>query len=132
MTASVVWCSEFLATDPEVRFRFPALPDFLRSSGPESSSELYRPRDSRLSAKLVPTFCGCKVPRGQRDGSLRPYSRFSRPGPLLFLSSSSSIVLTRLMDPVPDPLLLIKSGSAGNRSRDLFPSGVKRPGYEAD
>jgi hypothetical protein len=26
--ASVVWWSEFLATDPEVRVRFPALPDF--------------------------------------------------------------------------------------------------------
>jgi hypothetical protein len=25
-------------------------------------------------------FCGYKVPRGQRDGSLRPYSRLSRPG----------------------------------------------------
>jgi hypothetical protein len=36
------------------------------------------------------------VLRGQRDGSLRPYSRLSRPEPLLFLSSSSSIVLTRL------------------------------------
>jgi hypothetical protein len=32
-TASVVWWSEFLATDPEVRVRFPALPDFLRSGG---------------------------------------------------------------------------------------------------
>jgi hypothetical protein len=30
-TASVVW-SEFLVTDSEVRVRFPALPDFLRSS----------------------------------------------------------------------------------------------------
>jgi hypothetical protein len=30
-TASVVYWSEFLATDPEVWF--PALPDFLRSSG---------------------------------------------------------------------------------------------------
>jgi hypothetical protein len=29
----VVQWSEFLATDPEVRVRFPALPDFLRSSG---------------------------------------------------------------------------------------------------
>jgi hypothetical protein len=27
---SVVWWSEFLATDPEARVRFPALPDFLR------------------------------------------------------------------------------------------------------
>jgi hypothetical protein len=32
-TASVVQWSEFLATDLEVRVRFPALPDFLRSSG---------------------------------------------------------------------------------------------------
>jgi hypothetical protein len=27
-TASVVWWSEFLATDSEARVRFPALPDF--------------------------------------------------------------------------------------------------------
>jgi hypothetical protein len=26
LTASVVYCSEFLATDPEARVRFPALP----------------------------------------------------------------------------------------------------------
>jgi hypothetical protein len=37
--------------------------------------------------------------RGQPDGNLRPYSRFSRPVSLLFLSSSSSIVLTRLSGP---------------------------------
>jgi hypothetical protein len=37
-----------------------------------------------------------------------------------FLPSSSSIVLTRLSGPVPDPLLLIKAGSAGNRTRDLW------------
>jgi hypothetical protein len=29
----------------------------------------------------------------------RPYSRFSRPQPLLFFSSSSSIVLTRVSGP---------------------------------
>jgi hypothetical protein len=29
----MVWWSEFPATDPEVQVRFPALPDFLRSSG---------------------------------------------------------------------------------------------------
>jgi hypothetical protein len=39
------------------------------------------------------------VPRGQHDGSLRPYSRFSKPEPLLFLQSSSSVVLTRLSGP---------------------------------
>jgi hypothetical protein len=63
LTASVV-SSEFLTTDPEVRVRFPALPDF-------------------------------RVPRGQRDGSLWPYSRISRPEPLLFHPTSSSVVLTR-------------------------------------
>jgi hypothetical protein len=51
------------------------------------------------------------------NGYLRPYSRFSRPDPLLFLPNISSVVLTRLMDPVPDPVLLIKYGSAGNRTR---------------
>jgi hypothetical protein len=56
------------------------------------------------------------VPRVQRGGSLRPYSRISRPEPLLFLPSSSSVVPTRRVDPVPDPLLLRESGSAGNRT----------------
>jgi hypothetical protein len=37
---------------------------------PESSSELYRPSDRRLSVKLVPTLANREVPRGQRDGSL--------------------------------------------------------------
>jgi hypothetical protein len=36
------------------------------------------------------------VPRGQSNGSLRPYSRLSRMDPLLFLPSSYSIVLTGL------------------------------------
>jgi hypothetical protein len=57
---------------------------------------LYRQSGRRLSAKLVSTFCGQRVLRGQRGESLRPYSRFSKPEPLLFLSSSSRIVLTRL------------------------------------
>jgi hypothetical protein len=66
---------------------------------PESASELYRPSDSRLSAELLPTFSvkGCRVVHAA--DSLRQYSRFSRPEPLLFLSSSSSIVLTRLSGP---------------------------------
>jgi hypothetical protein len=46
---------------------------------PQSESELYRPSDRRLSAKLVPTFADRMAPRGQRDGSLRPYSRLCRP-----------------------------------------------------
>jgi hypothetical protein len=57
------------------------------------------------------------VLRGQRDGSLLPYSRLSRPEPLIFLQSSSSIVLTRLSGPRSELLFLRKSGSAGNRTR---------------
>jgi hypothetical protein len=37
-TASVVWWSEFLAANPESRVRFPALPDFLSSSGSGTGS----------------------------------------------------------------------------------------------
>jgi hypothetical protein len=43
------------------------------------------------------------VPRGQRDGSLRPCSRISRPEPLLLLPSSSSVVITRLSGPRSRP-----------------------------
>jgi hypothetical protein len=38
MTTSVVLWSAFLATDPEAQVRFPALPDFLRSSGSGTGS----------------------------------------------------------------------------------------------
>jgi hypothetical protein len=47
---------------------------------------------------------------------LQPQSLFSRPEPLLFLSSSSLFVLTSLIGPRSRPRLR-KSGSAGNRTR---------------
>jgi hypothetical protein len=43
------------------------------------------------------------VLRSQRNGSLRPYSRLSRPEPLLLLPSSCSVVLTRLSGPLSTP-----------------------------
>jgi hypothetical protein len=43
-TTSVVWWSEFLATDPEVRIPFPALPDSLRNSG--SGTGCTQPREN--------------------------------------------------------------------------------------
>jgi hypothetical protein len=61
--------------------------------------------------------CGWRVPHGQRDGSLRPYCRISRPEPLLFLSSAPQLYSRGWVDPFPYPLLLRKSGSAGNRTR---------------
>jgi hypothetical protein len=45
--------------------------------------------------------------------------RFSRPEPLLFFQVAPQLSSRGWVDPVPDPLLLIKPGSAGNRSRDL-------------
>jgi hypothetical protein len=56
-----------------------------------------------LVGKVSGNFCGQRVPRGQRDGSLQPYSRLSRPEPLLFLPSSFSVVLTRLSGPRSRP-----------------------------
>jgi hypothetical protein len=43
------------------------------------------------------------VSPGKRRGYLRPYSRFPRLEPLLFLSSSPSIVLTKLSEPHSRP-----------------------------
>jgi hypothetical protein len=69
------------------------------------------------STKLVSTFANRTMSRGQRGGSPRLYPRFIRPKPLLFLPNSSSFVLTRPSGPVPDQVLLRKSGSVGNRIR---------------
>jgi hypothetical protein len=82
----------------------------------ESASELYRPSDRRLSAKWVPTFADRGVSRGQRDGSLRPYSRFSRQEPVLFYQVAPQLYSRGWVDPIPDPLFF-SSGSAGNRTR---------------
>jgi hypothetical protein len=65
--------------------------------------EIIQTENGRLSAKLATTFADRGVPRGHRNGSLRPYSRLSRPESLLLLSSSSSIVLARLSGPRSRP-----------------------------
>jgi hypothetical protein len=59
--------------------------------------------DNRLSAKLVRTFAdrGCHVV--SVTDPLLPYSRFSKPEPLVFLSSSSSVFITRLSGPRSRP-----------------------------
>jgi hypothetical protein len=62
---------------------------------PESASELYRPSDRSLSAKLVPILPIEGATRSVRRIQ-RPYSRFYRSEPLFFLPSSSSFVLKRL------------------------------------
>jgi hypothetical protein len=58
-----------------------------------------------------------RVQRGQHKGSLWPYSRISRPEPLLFYQVAPQLYSRGWVDPVPDPLILRKSGSEGNRTR---------------
>jgi hypothetical protein len=78
---------------------------------------LYRPSDRHLSAKLVSTFAdrGCHVvnmtdPYGRILGFLdRIHNFFSQVTPQLYSRG--------WVDPVPDPLLLRKSGNVGNRTR---------------
>jgi hypothetical protein len=90
---------------------------FLKTPWPVSANELYRPSDRRLSAKLLTTFAyrGChKV--SAADPS-RPYSRISRPEPLFYFRAAPQLYSRGWVDPVPDPLLLRKSRSTGNRTR---------------
>jgi hypothetical protein len=54
-----------------------------KTSWSESASDLYRPID-RCFRRSDCQICEYRVPRGQRDGSLRLYSHFSRQEPLLF------------------------------------------------
>jgi hypothetical protein len=69
-----------------------------------------------LVGEVIANFFGWRVPRGQRDGSLRPYSRFSKQEPLLFYQVALQLFSRGWVDPVPDPLIFV-SGSGGNRTR---------------
>jgi hypothetical protein len=88
-------------------------------------SELYRPSDCRLSAKLGPTFADrvCRVvsatdPHGLILGLLdRSRHSLFQVAPQLYSGG--------WVDPVSDPLLLRKSGSAGNRTRGLWTCNQK-------
>jgi hypothetical protein len=44
----------------------------VKNPGAQSASELYRPSDRSLSAKLVPTLADRGVSRGQRNESPQP------------------------------------------------------------
>jgi hypothetical protein len=57
------------------------------------------PERPPLVGEVSANFCGYRVQHGQCNRSPQPYSRISRPEPLLFLPSSFSIVFTRLGGP---------------------------------
>jgi hypothetical protein len=84
---------------------------------PEFASQLYRPRDRRLSTQLVPTF----TDRDCHIVSVKdPYGRildFLDRDQYFFFQIVPQLYARAWVDPVPDPLLLRKSGPAGNRTR---------------
>jgi hypothetical protein len=84
---------------------------------PGSASELYQPSDRRLLAKLVPTFADrrCHV-----ISVTDPYDRilgFLDRSRYNFFQAALQLYSRGWVGPVTDPLLLRKSGSAGNRIR---------------
>jgi hypothetical protein len=85
-----------------------------------STSELYRPSDRRMSAKLVPTFAdrGCRVVSAT-DLHSRTFGFLDR-SHYYFFQVAPQLYSQGWVDSVPDPLFLRKSGSPGNRTRDLW------------
>jgi hypothetical protein len=84
---------------------------------PESASELYRPRDRLLSAKLVPTFAdmGCHVV-SVTDLYCRILGFLDR-SCYFFFQVAPQLYSRGWVDPAPDQLFLRKCGSAGNQTR---------------
>jgi hypothetical protein len=80
-----------------------------------SSRANYTDRATVSCRQVSAKFCGLRVLRGEHDGSLRPYSRFS--SSYFFFQVSPQLFSRGWVDPVPDPLLLRKSGGAGNGTR---------------
>jgi hypothetical protein len=85
---------------------------------PESASELYRPRDRRLSAKLVPTFFRIEgATWSERQIPTAVLSVFLNGAANFFFHVAPQLYSRDWVDPVPDPLLHRKSSSARNRTR---------------
>jgi hypothetical protein len=86
---------------------------------PEYASELYRPSDRHLSEKLLPTsaYRGCNVV-SVTDSYGRILGFLDR-GRNIFFQVAFQLYSRGWVDPVSDPLLLRKSGSAGNLTRDI-------------
>jgi hypothetical protein len=86
-----------------------------RNRWSESVSELYRPSDHRLSIKLVPNFAyrGCQVSVADTYGRILGFLHRNR---YCFFQVALQLYSGGWVDPIPDPLLLKKCSSAGNRT----------------
>jgi hypothetical protein len=114
---SALYCQRVCSIDPKSVYRHSTCFIILKILWHESASELYRPSDRRLSAKLLPTFADteCHVVI-----ATDPYTRifgFLDWSRYFFFQVAPQLYLRDWVDPVPDALLLRKCGSAGNRTR---------------
>jgi len=92
----------------------------IKSSGTTALQGLGWQSGRCRSATLVPTFADRGVSRGQRNGSPRPLiSVYQTWIATYFIQVAPQLTSRGWVHPVPDPLPLIKSGSAGNQTRDL-------------
>jgi hypothetical protein len=110
----LVWC---VPDQEQLCLCFLPVPKNKQTPCPESASELYRQSDLCLSAKLVPTF----TDRGYHVVSVAdPYGRildFLDRSRYFFFQVAPQLYSRGWVDPVSDPPLLRKSGSAENRIR---------------
>jgi hypothetical protein len=82
-----------------------------------SCNQLMCRKKLKLDGKDSSNFCGYRASRGQRND---PYGRifdFLDRNRYFFFQVSPQLYSRGSVDPVPDPLLLRRSGSAGNRAR---------------
>jgi hypothetical protein len=87
---------------------------------PRSTSELYWPNDHRFSAKLVPTFADREC---RAVNVMDPYGcilGFVDQNCYFIFQVAPHLYSQGWVDPLPDPLLLRKSGSARNGTWDLW------------
>jgi hypothetical protein len=70
---------------------------------------------------LVPTFADRELSRGHRSGSPTVFN-LSFLGQSLYFQVAAHLSSRGWVEPVPDPQLLRESGSAGNRTHDLWVS----------
>jgi hypothetical protein len=87
---------------------------------PQSANELYRPSNRRLSAKLVPTFAVRGVAWSAQQIPTAVNLGFLDRSRYFFTQFTPQLSSRVWVDPVPDSLLLRKSGRAGNQTRDLW------------
>jgi hypothetical protein len=115
-----LFCTRFMVHDFQFAVKKITFREIKETPWPQSASELYRPSDSCLFSKLVSALAdsGCHVVSVKN-----PYSRilgFLDRSRYFYFQVAPQLYSRGWVDPVPDALLLRKSGSSGNQILDLW------------